>query len=230
MFLFPPPAPRGVQRRSERRAAPLRRVRGCRAALRSRRLRVRRWGRGCAMSSEQPDTQPPSHPRRGSHGHGLTSSSIRPVRAVIGLLAVTAQRIYAIPLDPDRDLVGTHHRLNGLLAVVGVVIIRHLRLRGRSRGWLFLLLMVAVAAIALSFHAVSMIPGQFEGLETRTCTRCTSRWSPWPRSATGGHPPRGRWPARWWSWPTGFHGLPDVSSPPSPGGSGASAGVGPQPR
>ena len=77
------------------------------------------------MSSEQPETQPPSHPRRGSHGHGLTSS-IRPVRAVIGLLAVTAT-YYAIPLDPDRDLVGRIIAALLGLAVVGAVIIRHLR-------------------------------------------------------------------------------------------------------
>ena len=77
------------------------------------------------MSSEQPETQPPSHPRRGSHGRGLTSS-IRPVRAVIGLLAVTAT-YYAIPLDPDRDLVGRIIASLLGLAVVGAVIIRHLR-------------------------------------------------------------------------------------------------------
>ena len=77
------------------------------------------------MSSEQSETQPPSHPRRGSHGRGLTSS-IRPVRAVIGLLAVTAT-YYAIPLDPDRDLVGRIIASLLGLAVVGAVIIRHLR-------------------------------------------------------------------------------------------------------
>ena len=77
------------------------------------------------MSSEQSETQPPSHPRRGSHGRGLTSS-IRPVRAVIGLLAVTAT-YYAIPLDPDRDLVGRIIAALLGLAVVGAVIIRHLR-------------------------------------------------------------------------------------------------------
>ena len=77
------------------------------------------------MSSEQPETQPPSHPRRGSHGRGLTSS-IRPVRAVIGLLAVTAT-YYAIPLDTDRDLVGRIIAALLGLAVVGAVIIRHLR-------------------------------------------------------------------------------------------------------
>ena len=104
------------------------------------------------MSSEQPETQPPSHPRRGSHGHGLTSS-IRPVRAVIGLLAVTAT-YYAIPLDPDRDLVGRIIASLLGLAVVGAVIIRHLRRGDDPVGRLFLLLMVAVAVIALSFHCL----------------------------------------------------------------------------
>ena len=118
------------------------------------------------MSSEQPEAPTPSRPRRGSHGRGLTSS-IRPVRAVIGLLAVTAT-YYAIPLDPDRDLVGRIIASLLGLAVVGAVIIRHLRRGDDPVGRLFLLLMVAVAVIALSFHAVSMIPGQFEGLETRT--------------------------------------------------------------
>ncbi|MDR7373085.1 hypothetical protein J2X28_000041 [Kocuria rhizophila] len=77
------------------------------------------------MSSEHSETQPPSRPRRGSHGRGLTSS-VRPVRAVIGLLAVTAT-YYAIPLDPDRDLVGRIIAALLGLAVVGAVIIRHLR-------------------------------------------------------------------------------------------------------
>ena len=77
------------------------------------------------MSSEHSETQPPSRPRRGSHGRGLTSS-VRPVRAVIGLLAVTAT-YHAIPLDPDRDLVGRIIAALLGLAVVGAVIIRHLR-------------------------------------------------------------------------------------------------------
>ncbi|MFL0421980.1 MULTISPECIES: hypothetical protein [Kocuria] len=77
------------------------------------------------MSSEQPEAPTPSRPRRGSHGRGLTSS-IRPVRAVIGLLAVTAT-YYAIPLDTDRDLVGRIIAALLGLAVVGAVIIRHLR-------------------------------------------------------------------------------------------------------
>lgn len=77
------------------------------------------------MSSEQPEAPTPSRPRRGSHGRGLTSS-VRPVRAVIGLLAVTAT-YYAIPLDPDRDLVGRIIAALLGLAVVGAVIIRHLR-------------------------------------------------------------------------------------------------------
>ena len=121
------------------------------------------------MSSEQPEAPTPSRPRRGSHGRGLTSSvrPVRAVRAVIGLLAVTAT-YYAIPLDPDRDLVGRIIASLLGLAVVGAVIIRHLRRGDDPVGRLFLLLMVAVAVIALSFHAVSMIPGQFEGLETRT--------------------------------------------------------------
>lgn len=77
------------------------------------------------MSSEQPEAPTPSRPRRGSHGRGLTSS-VRPVRAVIGLLAVTAT-YYAIPLDPDRELVGRIIAALLGLAVVGAVIIRHLR-------------------------------------------------------------------------------------------------------
>ena len=80
------------------------------------------------MSSEQPEAPTPSRPRRGSHGRGLTSSvrPVRAVRAVIGLLAVTAT-YYAIPLDPDRDLVGRIIASLLGLAVVGAVIIRHLR-------------------------------------------------------------------------------------------------------
>lgn len=80
------------------------------------------------MSSEQPEAPTPSRPRRGSHGRGLTSSvrPVRAVRAVIGLLAVTAT-YYAIPLDPDRDLVGRIIAALLGLAVVGAVIIRHLR-------------------------------------------------------------------------------------------------------
>lgn len=80
------------------------------------------------MSSEQPETPTPSRPRRGSHGRGLTSSvrPVRAVRAVIGLLAVTAT-YYAIPLDPDRELVGRIIAALLGLAVVGAVIIRHLR-------------------------------------------------------------------------------------------------------
>ena len=80
------------------------------------------------MSSEQPEAPTPSRPRRGSHGRGLTSSvrPVRAVRAVIGLLAVTAT-YYAIPLDTDRDLVGRIIAALLGLAVVGAVIIRHLR-------------------------------------------------------------------------------------------------------
>ncbi|MGU3435359.1 hypothetical protein ACNHUS_20365 [Actinomycetes bacterium M1A6_2h] len=80
------------------------------------------------MSSEQPEAPTPSRPRRGSHGRGLTSSvrPVRAVRAVIGLLAVTAT-YYAIPLDPDRELVGRIIAALLGLAVVGAVIIRHLR-------------------------------------------------------------------------------------------------------
>ncbi|WP_124109095.1 potassium channel family protein [Kocuria rhizophila] len=118
------------------------------------------------MFSEPAETQTPTRVQRGSHGRGW-ASSIRPVRAVIGLVAVTLT-YYAIPLDPDRDLGGRIIASLLGLTVVGAVIIRHLRRGDDPVGRLFLLLMVAVAVIALSFHAVSMIPGQFEGLETRT--------------------------------------------------------------
>ena len=89
------------------------------------------------------------------------------MRGAVGFVAVVAT-FYVVPLHPDRDLAGRLVASICGLAVVAIVIIRHLRRGDDPIGRLLLIFAVAVAALALSFHAIAAIPGQFEGLETRT--------------------------------------------------------------
>lgn len=61
----------------------------------------------------------------------------------------------------------------GVVGIVGAVIIHHVRRGDDPVGRrLLLLFTVAVATIALSFHAVAATSGQFEGLQTRTDALC----------------------------------------------------------
>ncbi|QMS55527.1 potassium channel family protein [Glutamicibacter protophormiae] len=60
----------------------------------------------------------------------------------------------------------------GVVGIVGAVIIHHVRRGDDPVGRRLLLFTVAVATIALSFHAVAATSGQFEGLQTRTDALC----------------------------------------------------------
>lgn len=100
--------------------------------------------------------------------HGIRlPGGIRPVPGVVGIAAVVIT-YYVVPLHPERDLAGRIIASLLGLGIVGAVIIHHVRRGDDPVGRLLLLFTVAVATIALSFHAVAATPGQFEGLQTRT--------------------------------------------------------------
>lgn len=92
---------------------------------------------------------------------------IRPAPGAIGIAAVILT-YYVLPLHPERDLAARIAASLLGLGVVGAVITHHVRRQDDPVRRLLLLFTVAVATIALSFHAIAATPGQFEGLETRT--------------------------------------------------------------
>ncbi len=90
-----------------------------------------------------------------------------PLRLATGV-AFVAIVFYAVPVQNDRSVVVRTLISLAALGILAMVITRHVRRRDDPVGRLLLLLVVAMATLALVFYGVATVPGEFEGLRTRT--------------------------------------------------------------
>lgn len=91
----------------------------------------------------------------------------RSVRAVLGVGAVLVG-YYLLPYSAEPNLGVRVLLALAALGLLGAVIIHQVRRDDDPVGRLFVVLVLAVATLALAFHAAAATPGQFIGLETRT--------------------------------------------------------------
>lgn len=76
---------------------------------------------------------------------------------------------YVVPLEADRSLWVRSVLLVGVLGILAVLTVRQLRRSSDPVGRLILVLIVVMTSLSIVFYMLATtVPGQFEGLETRT--------------------------------------------------------------
>lgn len=130
---------------------------------------------GAAADRDDPLADPadssgtPPHRRPAA---GATAARRDPILARPGAVVATVVLVlllyYVVPISADRT--APYRAVGALLGLAGLsfLTVRQLRRRDDPVGWLVTFLAIVIATFAGAFYGLSLSPGQFEGIVSRT--------------------------------------------------------------
>lgn len=87
---------------------------------------------------------------------------------LVATAALVVALYYLVPMAHDRTALARAMGAVVVLGVLGAEVVRELRRSDDPIGRLITVLLLVVLTFASIFYALSLVPGQFEGLHTRT--------------------------------------------------------------
>lgn len=105
---------------------------------------------------------------KGSQQHSQPKPLLDRPAWTLGGTLLMALAYYIVPLEADRSLWVRSVLLAAVLGILAVVTVRQLKRSSDPVGRLILVLIGVMMTLSVVFFMLATLPGQFEGLETRT--------------------------------------------------------------